>query len=529
MNHSKAYGIFLLVTTALVFSLAIFHGLSVPQGINADALYPLTFVGDLARHEPILWSVPAANFFFPDVFVAGIGYAAGLRGFDNIVLYYATVCAAIFITGYAFLRSAGIGGLPSIVAALLAVSVVAFFDGSMTLLTHTFIVPAHHGGVVALQLAAAALFVAYVSRPDTRIGIFFAIVVAVAVFSDRITTAQFVIPAFVALAWLARSDRKVDVRALSLFLFAGTAVAWAAVGLLDHSPWIHHSDIIPLWDGGVLLLLHRVRISLLQIPRITGVADAIVLGGSYVALVFLAIVAVRGKGGRFSLLVVLAALLSTASLLTPIVGGLWTDPVGIRYQLPFFVIPLLTVAGLLLDAFAPPRRVLWAASAIVLLAALTLAVSVPTMHGAKSADVNAFAEFTGLTARLAGATSPVFAQYWLAKPLLYLSGDQLRVCGVTDKGQVDPFIGNLSWCIDALRALSSPPQPFVAFIDYEGSFKQPDFQNELGPPAGADTVAGFRVTYYRSSVVREKMQVSLCGALRAFGRPDAMDECRHQD
>jgi hypothetical protein len=517
----------LLLTTAIVFALAVFHGLSVPQGINADAFYPLTFVGDLGRHEPLLWSVPPANFFFPDVFVTGLGYVAGLRGFDNIVLGYGFECAAIFIAGYALLRAGGLGHLPSLVAAMLAVCAAAIYEGGSTILAHTLIVPAHHAGVIALQLAAAALYLRYVKSPARRAGIALAAIVAVAVLSDRITLAQFVAPALAGLIWVAGSERKTVVRDLGVALGAGALAGWLAIWLIDRSGWIHHSNVIPLWEGGVGALLHRVKLSLLQVPAITGIGGAVLFGGSYLALVALAVAAMRSKRGPFSTLVVFAALLSTASLLTPVVSGLWIDAMAIRYQLPFFIIPLLTIAGLLLQMVEVPRPERWAAASFGLLAALAIAVSVAGPHGVEAADAVAFGEFDGLSAALARDDPPaVFSQYWVTKPVLYLSGERVKACSITDAGEVDPFIANLSWCVDAIRALRSAPPTLVPFVDYLGRFNQPDLRSELGPPSKSVDVAGFRVTYYPSSVVREKLGASLCSALRAYGRPDAMEGCR---
>ncbi|MGH7659310.1 MAG: hypothetical protein ACRENA_00140, partial [Vulcanimicrobiaceae bacterium] len=223
------------------------------------------------------------------------------------------------------------------------------------------------------------------------------------------------------------------------------------------------------------------------------------------------------------------ALMSTASLVTPILSEIWVDYSAIRYELPWFLIPALVVCGVVLQRLWSEDDALGiraSAACIGIVIVASAAINVQGAGNVAGAETSIDAGVAPIAAHLSGAgTDAVLAQYWMAKPLLYVTGYQLNVCQITDQGDVYPWIADAGWCVTADRAMRGSSSQ-VAVVDYNGFLQDVALEQRYGKPERITVVAGQRVLYFAARSVEPKLREELCALIPSLREASRSFGCR---
>lgn len=488
---------------AAVLIVGALHAYAVSPPIQADSIYIVMLLSDLARHPHLVqWWLPPANGFFPDVLFGAVGYALGLHGFNDTVFEHALFDLWILLASYAWLRAAKIAPLPAIAAALLALSAFDLSDPPKSTLSWTLMTPTAHDGIIGFELLAAAAY--FRSLPAALLGL-----VAIGVFSDRVMLAHFAAPivALAALTWFftRRSSELLAIAAIG----AGAGVGWVALTALDYSRIFETAQIPYLmhfrFGRGQLSYVYH------NLGSITGLAHGALYATVYVALIVLLIVFRRNAA--YVRLLAAAGLMSTAALLTPIVARIWVDSTAIRYQLPFFLVPSLAVAAVLLNELREEASERWCYGLMALALVASVAVNAVGFRNAPVAEQRFAEDMEPLATQFAAdGTKTILAQYWMAKPLLFASHYDLKVCQIDNDGDIYPWIADVGWCAEAEAAMRAASTP-IAILDYNGSLDPAALEQRFGRPLSVRQIAGQRVFYYSPRAVEGRLRSDLARIL----------------
>jgi hypothetical protein len=466
---------------------AWFHARSAAWPLNADAIYPLTFALDRARHGfGTRWIVPPANCLFPDVLCAALGLAFGFGGYANVVFFYICFCLALTFAAAIFLWGHGLEPRKALTAAAAGVAMFVLLKSEGGL-TRLYLSPAHHQSALIFVLAGCGLF-ARGSRRENRALI---PLLALGVASDPVLTTQLTLPAL-AFSLLTRSRGQG-----SLCIAIGTALGVGMRPLLAALLDFEHGTF-----GSNISIEAALRSSQLFIEKFGQMlADASSFRGYTGVFAFLLLLVFV----RRSQLALLGVLVTLCAVLGPILSGIWTEPAYFRQQLPLFLVPQLTALGLAWqwkpsigaqETQARAWQPVWqpAVAALAVLGSIVLSVaSMPPR-------TPFLAEHAALLRELEQRhVSAVAAEYWEAKPLALLSAFELPVCPISLEIQPYAWSTNRHWC----DFLNSPKRRPGRFAVVGERLKEDQVVKTLGAPLASEKLAGFPVWYYSEAHVAE--------------------------
>jgi hypothetical protein len=478
----------LVVGAAVVVGIAVaalFHARSAAWPLNADAIYPLTFALDRARHGfGARWIVPPANCVFPDVLLSALGLAFGLGDYANVVFFYVCFCLALTLAATIFLWGHGVEPLRAVTAAGACVAAFVLLKTSDGL-TRLYLSPAHHQAALLFVLAGCGLF-AHASQRANRALI---PLLTLGVASDPVLATQFTLPALI-FSSITRSRW-----CGSLCIVVGTALGVAARPVLAQVLNVEHGTF-----GSNLSLEGVVRSSKLFAANFGRMLEDASSWRGWAGVVAFLILLFFVRRSQLALVGVLVTLLSVVG---PVLTGIWSEPAYFRQQLPLFLIPQLTVVGIAWQSVPAvveleTRNYAWRSSWHAVVAGLVIASSIARSLASMPPRSPFLADHTALLRELEKRhVVAVAAEYWEAKPLALLSGFELPVCQVSQEIQPYAWLINRHWC-DFL-ATSHPRDGRLAVVGER--LKQDHVLKALGAPLAAEKLAGFPVWYYSEAQV----------------------------
>lgn len=483
----------LLELAALAVCLAVSRSpLFITRQTDADALLAVSLAEDLSRHA-YAWTgfeLPRVTSLFPDLALQiaasavtpSRGWALFVYGavqFQALVLACALVVRRL--TGAAFLRAA------AVTLAVVSLPVLADLLGpGGTGFAAAYLVSCFHAGPYVLGLAGALVAANLAERWRwSEAGLLFALAFA-EVLSDRLTIANFILPAMIAAAgasWLER--RRLSRPALNLagLLGAAAVLALALDRRLNRQP-DQKIDRMQ-FASRFVRFAHDTLVFAAQHPLQTALGVALP-----VAVLLAWPLLRRGQGGRqavFLWIVAVMALLGTAAL-----AGLFAyeDIQSDRYFAPALLWPLAFAAAALCRARIA-RLAVYAAGGAGLVALLAgfarPGAATPGSVAWTSPLAQCLVQQRGPLGLKAG-----IADYWIARPAMLASDWRLQVVQSNPLGQ--PFVwGNDAfWYVKAFDAPQGRPAYNFIVIDrldpaaVRARYGEPARTFEC--PAGAGTV-----------------------------------------
>jgi hypothetical protein len=419
--------------------------------MNTDALVPADFTWDVLHHS-YAWSnfqLPPVISIFPDMLVYGfLQIALGGYGWAMFAYAVAMFLGLSFICGYfavllskrdffsAVFISEGV--LSVLFLADVATSTIFENGFKTTCLRCMFLIPNFHGGPLLAALASACLICRLIERWRHSEAIALYFIASFAILSDRLTWAEFVAPAIIALIFVGSLFSSTRLRVLLLLCLSAASLFTAHILELH----VNHAGFPPYDPAYVFADLSVAAPRFWRTTTIFFQGHMISLICILVPAVFLCVypfyAAARGKNNttnvRIStfiwLYTTLAATISCIAmiLLSAVDGSI----ASYRYdQLLFFMgVPFLTAAALCRKPISLGMRY-FLPGAVILFACIHIGVRTTLLPGSvtwrpKYADC-----LDTLRVRL--GVHAGLATYWIARPLMLASNWKIQVLQGSDK------------------------------------------------------------------------------------------------
>jgi hypothetical protein len=506
--------------SATILTLGIFEGFIFLPYVNADALYPLTFVSDVASMaSPFRWFIAPVNGMFPDDAIVLVGKMIGADRGLNFVFYAGVYYLSVFLSAVFFLSSCRAGLEAACISSAATLILSIFVKSQLDRISFSMSAPVHHAGVLPIALLVFGLLVREAeAKPLRQSRLVAAALVAVVVFSDIIAIVQIVIPvAMLSLLLLLRRQLRTG---LVLFVFCITTAAvlgWAARFAVDLLPWIRLGmtgvSLARFGDGWLDFIRAFPSVAWKNLGpfHATVAAVGLILGSLAAARDVLTRAEWRVEVvGR-----ILLTLAAVAAISGPVIAGSYPrmGETIIRYQIPGLILPALWLCWGIVSGAMKLRPPLGRLTVTITVVFSALASGAKDLARYRLDASDFLTDYQLQAQELQGiGAALILAEYWDAKPLHNVS--RLPICGATRDGNVYAWITNLGWCdngFDEFRqnrgvvliggAQSDAAEIIVAY----------------GHPTRSVFVGGSRFLIYPwSQELEERIKSSICNAYGSF-------------
>jgi hypothetical protein len=505
--------------SAAVLLLGTAQGFVFIPYVNADALYPLTFVSDVvSMASPFRWIVAPVNGLFPDEIVVLIGKMVGADMGLNFVFYAAVYYVLVFLSATFFLSSCKADVEVACTASAATLILTIFGKSQLDMIAFTMSAPVHHGGVLPIALLVFGLMVREIGDASSRWRRAAAAgLMAAVVFTDIIAIVHIVVPvaALFLLLFLLWHHLRANLAFFVASVLAGSGFGWVARFLLDQLPWIQlgTTEVSRAYfgDGWVDFLREfpAIAVSNLGLIHAAVAAIGLILGPIVAAYELVKLGEMRVEAvGRC-----LLGMAAIAAIAGPVFAGTFPNMGAtiIRYQVPGLILPVLWVCWVVITyiiKLASGRLI------ITTLVALGAFGSLAQELGGNGFDASDFLRDYKARARELQPIGAdlILAEYWDAKPLHMVS--KLPICEATPNGNVYPWITNLGWCDNAFGAWRENR----GIVLIGGAQSEPsEIVTTYGQPTRRIFVSGSHFLIYSwSEQLQERVKASICNAYASF-------------
>ena len=502
--------------SAAIAFLGIVQGFLFLPHVNADALWPLTFVSDLVSGvTPFHWIIGPANGLFPDDAIVLVGKMLGADMGLNFVFYATVYYILVFLSSTFFLLSCKAGVEVACTASAATLILSIFGKSELDGIAYTMSTPVHHAGVLPIALLVFGLMVretAGVLSSWSRVVA--AGLVAAVVFSDIIAVVQIVLPvAALLLLFLLRHQLRANLALFVGYVVTGALSGAVARALVDKLPWVQHGttgvSFARLGGGWVdfLYALPSIAENNLGLVHAAVAAVGLILGPMAVVRDILKRKEWRADVVGRSLL----SLATVASITGPLAAGTFpgTGDAIIRYQIPGLILSVLWVCWVAISGMMKSGRLI--VTAVLVVGAFGALAQHVVRYGLDASEF--LADYKTQAQEIEGIGADlILAEYWDAKPLHVVS--HLPICGATTNGDVYAWATNLGWCDSGFGVWRENR----GILLIGGAQSSPvEIMNVYGPPTGRILVSHSQFLIYPwSEQLQEQVKRSICNAYVSF-------------
>ena len=433
----------------IVGSLVVFNKRAL---YNSDTLSAFMIVSDFLLDPSSLhaWYQPPSLYIFPDTLLVALVQLFSVSVYWQPIVYASLMLFLDCVAAGALCRTVcGFRLWPAVwlcAAVLFGFMAITSLWFGRTPSAHYYLsilTPDMHSGCLLLSLVAATLNARTIqSNFTSKARLWLPIVSFLATLSDSLFIVWFVGPAVVIL-WLNCQKTARRAARWHAAVLAGSALAGLALSLkLNGATALRYQTDISVtpWRSLIeVLALFGSWVERLNVPALAILGMSTMHVGRATQLLFRLYqqqtLSNRQTQELFMGMVVLA------SCLAPILTGRFSDVGHWRYLSPLFIFPLLWPLCAIRSDLANKKR-----GPIVALAIVALATGVDAKRGLEQATqpraLQSCLESSGRTVGL--------ADYWLAKPLRFLSGQRLKMIPVATHGVPFRWIMNERWITEAV-------------------------------------------------------------------------------